>query len=156
MEDFVPERWLVSNGAQNNSDDATPKTIDGLETASFDTSSSGVSLYRPPKGAFVPFADGARSCPGRRFAQVEITAVLAVIFSLYSVELDVSRWASDEEVARMPKADKKVLYGKAVERTRKCIRRSRSTISLKMDGDLVPLRFVKRGDGRERFGGLGF
>jgi cytochrome P450 len=60
------------------------------------------SLFRPPRGAYLPFSEGYRACLSRRFAQVEIIAVLAVLFREYSVELAVDEWASDEEVDKMP------------------------------------------------------
>ena len=96
-------------------------------------------------------SDGPRACPGRRFAQVEITAVLAAIFQMYSVELDVGEWASDEEVERMGVGEKREVYARAVESARLKIRRSVQQITLQLRrGDSIPLRFVERGG--ERFG----
>jgi cytochrome P450 len=179
MEDFVPERWLLDNSADSTNsadftnndnkdikqetiqDSSASGAIDGLETTSFDTAAGASSLFHPVHGAFIPFADGARACPGRRFAQVEITAILATIFKSYSVELDVSKWASDEEVARMAEQERKgevarekeKVYAKAVERARRLIRGSIPTIALKMEGEQVPIRVVRRE--RERFKGVG-
>ena len=96
----------------------------------------------------MPFAEGPRGCPGRRFAQVELTAALTSIFHEYTVELSVSRWASDEQVDKMGKAERRAVYQKAVEVTRKVIDGSVSQIALKMM-TTCPLRFVKRGE--ERF-----
>jgi cytochrome P450 len=154
LDDFVPERWLLS---KTSSDAAAiqqpiePELVDGLETGS---SSVGInSLFRPAKGAFIPFSEGARSCPGKRFAQVELTAILTVIFKQYSVELDVTAWATDEQVARMSLSEKKGVYGKAQWRARELIRGSIPLVTLTMVGETVPIRLVRRG--RERFGGLG-
>lgn len=36
--------------------------------------------------AFFPFSSGRRACPGKRFAEIQMTAMLARIFSEYSVE----------------------------------------------------------------------
>jgi cytochrome P450 len=173
--EFVPERWLTnkpnqSNGTTNGTANSTadsktkpdttaPSTaIDGLENASFETAGS---LFRPAKGAFIPFSDGARACPGRRFVQVEITAVLSVIFSQYSVELDVRdlatekypRGVSDGELSTMGAGEKRQIYERARTRAWKRVRAAVPSISLKMDGEGVPVRFVRRG--RERFAGLG-
>ncbi|KFY88457.1 hypothetical protein V500_06345 [Pseudogymnoascus sp. VKM F-4518 (FW-2643)] len=127
LNDFVPERWLLSSEYHKdatNSEAAKgpthraprdgsrePDQPDELESMSSDNSSA---LFRPAKGAFIPFSEGPRGCPGRRFAQVEITAVLAAVFQEYSVELDVREWASDEEVKRMTREQRRDLYTKAI------------------------------------------
>jgi cytochrome P450 len=113
LDDLVPERWLLpktSNDAAAIQQPIEPELVDDLETGF--SSAGNSSLFRPAKGAFIPFSEGARSCPGKRFAQAELTAILAVIFKPYSVELDVSAWASDEQVARMSSSEKKEVYGK--------------------------------------------
>jgi cytochrome P450 len=156
LDDFVPERWLPSSkepSAQPNQPQASKSgrtTPDGLETASFETSSSGNGLFTPLKGAFIPFSEGARSCPGRRFAQVEFTAVLAVIFATYSLELDVGEWASDAEVEQMSIEERRKVYEVAKARARRLIRESETVITLQMRKG-VPVRFCKRGS--ERFAG---
>jgi cytochrome P450 len=147
LEDFVPERWLVANSAKTSTNQ---DPFDGLDNVSFEQQGS---LFRPAKGISMNFSEGARACPGRRFAQVEITAALSVIFKFYSVELDVSTWASDEEVARMSPIRRKELYGKAIARARKLVRGAIPIIALKIEGEQVQLRFVRRG--RERFKDLG-
>ena len=43
--------------------------------------------FRPAPGAWEGFSDGARSCIGRRFAQVEFVAVLARVFWEYCVQV---------------------------------------------------------------------
>ena len=55
-----PDRWIVS-------DPLNPC----LDTETF---------YEPPKGTFVPWSEGPRDCPGRKFAQVEFVAVMATLF----------------------------------------------------------------------------
>ncbi|KAF7864008.1 hypothetical protein EAF04_006973 [Stromatinia cepivora] len=136
LDDFVPERWLA--GYEKNAKDK----------GSPDTAGEG-QLFVPRKGAFVPFSEGARACPGKRFAQVEMMASLAVIFSVWSVELDVREWASDEEIEGMGGEDRKAVHEKAIERARKLMRESESIITLQMLGEPVSLRFVRRV--RERF-----
>jgi cytochrome P450 len=156
--EFMPERWLPSSTPSTTvekKDQVLEKEVngaDGLETASFETSGSA-SLIKPVKGSYIPFSEGARACPGRRFAQVEGIAVISALFHKYSVELDVSEWASDEEVEKMGKEERRKVYGMAVERAEMVIRRSEQVITVQMRaGDRVPLRFVERG--RERFGHL--
>ena len=155
LDDFVPERWL-SNTAPATSRlqiDKKREDADGLREASYETNTSG-SFFKPVKNSFISFSEGARACPGRRFAQVEITAVLAAIFQKYSVELDVSEWASDEEVVRMEAAEKKAIYQKVAIRAESILRRcEQRTITLQMrPGDRVPVRFIE--SGKERFAGL--
>jgi cytochrome P450 len=154
--DFVPERWLPSQSPSSATTEKKEQVVekengaDGLENASFETSGS-TSLVKPVKGSYIPFSEGARACPGKRFAQVEGTAVLSALFHKYSVELDVSEWASDEEVKGMGVEEKRKVYKKAVEKAEMIIRRSEQIITVQMlPGDKVPLRFVQRG--KERFG----
>ena len=154
IDDFVPERWLPSQtnpaGEKDSAEDKGESEVaDGLEQASFDTSTA-TSLFKPQKGSFISFSDGARACPGRRFAQVEITAVLSALFQKYSVEFDVADWASDEEVEKMGREEKRALYEKAIDRAKTVMRRSEQTITLQLKrGDHVPIRFLERG--KERF-----
>jgi len=155
LNDFVPERWLPSNQRAEEIErkkelEKSDEVPDGLEQASFDTG----SLFKPVKGSFTTFSDGMRACPGRRFAQVEVTAVLTAIFQKWSVELDVSEWASDADIKKMGKEEKRAIYGKAIERAREVIRNCEQVvITLQMKkGDKVPLRFVERG--KERFVGI--
>ena len=60
-----PERWLTPNPDINTS-----------ETETF---------IDPPKGTYVPWAEGPRACLGRKFAQVEFVAVMAVLFRKHRV-----------------------------------------------------------------------
>ncbi|KAI9645820.1 hypothetical protein NHQ30_005255 [Ciborinia camelliae] len=159
LDDFVPERWLVSRGGERGADErlgsAEFERVRGMQEEEEEILHGESSmLFKPVKGAFISFSAGLRECPGKKFALVEITAVLAVIFQKYSVELDVSRWASDEEVEKMDREERKEVYGKAVRETEAVLRRcNQAQIVLKMaKEDRVPLRFVERG--RERFMGV--
>jgi len=40
-----------------------------------------------PRDAFLPFSGGARGCIGRRFAETEATAILAVLIARYKIEV---------------------------------------------------------------------
>ena len=148
MGDFVPQRWRTSAPrVAEAEEEADVENLDGLQNVSFESNATG-SLFAPIKGSYLPFAEGPRSCPGKRFAQVEMTAVLASIYQEYTVELDVGKWASDAEVAEMSKSERKVVYEKAIVATQKIIDDSVVVIALKMM-TAVPLRLVKRGE--ERF-----
>lgn len=146
IDDFDPERWFrSSDSAKDEAEDGDTEDYGGFTGR--DTSDS---LFRPERGAFVPFSDGARSCLGRRIGQVEILAALAVVFQRYSMELAVDEWASDEEVEKMTAEERRSLYKKAQDKCRATVQKASSMLSLKLQGDLhVPLRLVKRGD--ERF-----
>lgn len=156
LNEFRPERWLIEETAGNpapaaadhNSATDPGPDADGPDTRA-DTSST---LFRPAKGAYVPFSDGYRSCLGRRFAQVEILAVLAFIFKTYSVELDVSEFLRDGETEEtLSDARKKEVFNLADERTRELMRTGMGTIvTIQFRKGKVPFRFVKRG--KERFG----
>lgn len=134
LDDWVPERWLQASSSMTGpiTKDAKPTASEPKpeieeNTATFDTPTG---LYVPPKGAFMPFSEGARACPGKRFAQVEITAVLAAIFRSYSLELDVREWASDEQVEKMSHQEKRALYAKAMKKAGNLIKGSQSEIFL--------------------------
>ncbi|KAF1831713.1 cytochrome P450 monooxygenase-like protein [Decorospora gaudefroyi] len=148
---FRPERWLTETKATDqfvdiNYDDEELRGPSGEDTSA--------QLFKPVKGSYIPFSDGFRSCIGRRFAQVEILAVLAAIFSQYSVELAVDDFASDEEVERMPKGGKerKEVYEKAVQRANDFLKNKvASIITLQLRGVSIPIRLVRRGEERFAF-----
>jgi cytochrome P450 len=147
LEEFKPDRW-VKPGIRTSSPNGSPN----VRTRSSKLSPEREFLhYIPVKGSYLPFSDGQRICLGRRFAQVEVLAALATIFSQYSVELDVSELASDEDLLRMTKGKRREVWQKVEEKAQwewrnkvTCI----ITVQLTRDAH-VPLRFVKRG--RERF-----
>lgn len=165
LEEFKPERWLknYSNNSNNsNSNDEKeeeeeeePKTTDkgGPRSCTPSPNASSASsspLYTPPKGAYIPFSDGHRACLGRRFAQVEILAALAVVQSRHSVELAVDEWAADEAVERMSARAKGEVWARARARADSTWQnKMASVITLQLRGARVPLRVVRRGE--ERF-----
>lgn len=81
-----------SSSASNTDHPVSFDDEDMRDPSELDTSSH----FKPLKESSIPFSDGYRSCLGRRFSQVEILAVLAVIFRDYSVELAVDQFSSDE------------------------------------------------------------
>ncbi|KAM3413795.1 hypothetical protein BST61_g10479 [Cercospora zeina] len=156
--EFRPERWLLDptqTHSHTATDDEEYIKEAGLEFDETDKRpDTAASLFRPAKGAYLPFSEGYRSCLGRRFAQVEILAVLAVIFKTWSVELDVSMFLGDEELEAASEAQKREAWQKADARARELLRTGMMTIiTIQMRTGKVPFRFVKRGS--ERFGGMG-
>ena len=148
LEEFKPERWFLKNESKkdtnmlNSMEVADEAAALGVNTAP-DTS---VSLFKPEKGAYIPFSEGFRSCIGRRFAQVELLAVIALIFSQYSVELSVEDWASDEQVEKMDDISKREVWEKAKTKVeRQMLNDMYSVITLQLRRGHVPLRLVKRG-----------
>lgn len=149
LDEYVPGRWFRPSLGQQDHDGDEAEDLGGF--GGRDTSEQ---LYRPVPGSYIPFSDGARSCIGRRIAQVEMLAALAALFQKYSVELAVDEWASDEEVAGMGLGEREEVYGKARVKCRETIRQARSLITLKLHGkQMVPIRLVRRGE--ERFVNIG-
>ena len=155
LEQFKPERWLNTKASSKTQGLLGEKTEDTTEGEDFggpqgrDTSSA---LFRPPKGAYIPFSEGARSCLGRRFAQVEIVAVIALILRHYSVELAVDAYANDEEIASMPAGgfERQQVWQKAADRAHDLLKNGmESLITIQLRKGNVPVRFVPKG--KERF-----
>ncbi|EXF83633.1 hypothetical protein CFIO01_00775 [Colletotrichum fioriniae PJ7] len=64
---FKPTRWLT-----------TPQ--------SSSSSSSPQPHIQPPRGTFLPWSSGPRTCPGQKMAQVEFVTVLATLFHQCTIE----------------------------------------------------------------------
>jgi cytochrome P450 len=146
---FRPERWLVN---AKNGDDFVDINYDEEDLRGPSGEDTSSQLFKPEKGAYIPFSDGFRSCIGRRFAQVEVLAVLAVIFAQYSVELAVDDFASDEEIERMPKGgeERRDIYQKACDRADYFLKKKvASIVTLQLRGVSIPIRLVRKGE--ERF-----
>ncbi|KAI9890664.1 MAG: hypothetical protein M1814_003733 [Vezdaea aestivalis] len=144
---WEPQRWIVkgkaTEGLKKSGDDEA--ITEGVSEGPGGRVTSP-SLYKPMKGAYMPFSDGYRSCLGRKFAQVELVAILAIVFSEYSVELAVDEWASDEMVKAMTLTEKQQLWGKAAKKAKWKVREGcGSKMTLQIFGEDVPLKFVKRG-----------
>lgn len=172
LDDYVPERWFrtkagveddaggpdtpSSVGSQDSvfsrADDAeTPgSSVTGGEDGEAGT---GGSLFRPEKGVFLAFSEGPRACTGKRIAQVEIAAALAVVFQRFSIELAVDDFVggdAEAAVEAMGRSERERVYKQAQERCRETIDGARSRLTLKLQGGKhVPVRLVRRGE--ERF-----
>ncbi|KAI1622719.1 cytochrome P450 monooxygenase [Exophiala viscosa] len=79
---FRPSRWIID---ETITPDSPTSTIANLKTM--------------PKGTFVPWSTGPRSCPGMKMSQVEFVSVFMTIFRRYrceAVRLDTNE--TDEQV----------------------------------------------------------
>lgn len=150
--EFNPQRWLLEQsetGARSIGSAAGTQSQCDEESIS-DVADVAATLIRPIKGAYIPFSMGSRACKGRRFSQVEVIAILSVIFQKYSLELAVDEWASDKEVEPMGDDLKMELWLKAKNSAKQKLRNNmRFLMTNRMEGAHVPIRFVKRGS--ERF-----
>lgn len=91
------------------------------------------TLFIPPHGAFLPWADGDRVCPGKKFAQVELVGALSALFAGgWRVE-PVCEEGESGEAAR--------------ERVEDVIKDSGMVLLVEMlHPERVGLRWVRRGD----------
>ncbi|KAL6707814.1 hypothetical protein ACN47E_003714 [Coniothyrium glycines] len=149
VDQFRPERWLINAKAADQFVDVDYDDEDLRGPSGEDTSAQ---LFKPEKGSYIPFSDGFRSCIGRRFAQVEILAVLAAVFSQYSVELAVDDFITDAELEKLPPGSKerREIYKKAVDRADDYLNNEMaSMITLQLRGVSIPVRLMRRG--QEKF-----
>lgn len=144
--DFVPERWFrkAENSALKDEEESDKEDFGGFRGR--DTSEH---LFRPERGAYIPFSDGPRACLGRRIAQVELLAALAVFFQRYSIELAVDDEVGDENLDKMSRGEQWDLYRRAADKSRATLAQATSLLTLKLHGKHVPVRVVDRG--QERF-----
>lgn len=149
LDDYLPERWYRASKPDENHTQEAEENEAG-DYGGYQGANTSASLYRPARGSYTPFSDGARSCLGRRIAMVEMIAALAVIFQKYSIELAVDDWATDDEVDEMSREEKRQVYVKAQESARATIAEATTILTLKLNnGKDIPVRLVSRG--RERF-----
>jgi cytochrome P450 len=87
--EFRPQRWDGRVGQDDDGPDAAKRRY---------------ATVRSPKhpGAFVPFGEGVRACLGRKFAEVEMAAVVATLFSEYNVE--IARVGGESEAEAIERA----------------------------------------------------
>ncbi|QIW99633.1 hypothetical protein AMS68_005151 [Peltaster fructicola] len=154
LDDFRPERWLLDPSkkvVQDNND--AYETEAGLDFDGPDKRpDTAAELFRPVKGSYIPFSEGYRSCLGRRFAQVEILAVLAVIFKTYSVELDVGQYLPDDDFEHASQSEKETAWHKANDRAKMLLKDHMMTIiTIQLRNEKPPMRFVRRGNERMPF-----
>ena len=156
LDTFKPERWLLDHDKPRNltAESAAEQysESDADDYGGPNGSDTAAGLFHPPRGAYIPFSEGARGCLGRRFAQIEILAVLAVIFREYSVELALDEYATEEELAAMTDEDRRKTWSKGKSTAEDLLKSGMGTIiTLQMRKGKVPMRFVKRGSERFKY-----
>ena len=151
--EFQPQRWFVQTDVSAAGDPRAGHSNSEQAEATRDERLSSImpsSLFRPHPGAFIPFSTGQRGCIGRRFAQVEMLAVVAVIFKDYSLELDVGEYANEAAVGKMSFGERKALYEKARSDLKRVLREGiRHHLTMQLKEGRLALRLVMRG--AERF-----
>ncbi|EHK16488.1 uncharacterized protein TRIVIDRAFT_75420 [Trichoderma virens Gv29-8] len=145
--DYDPSRWFQTKNKQNGQGNEVVAGADSEDFGGFQGSDINSQLFKPERGSYIPFSDGARSCLGRRIAVVEIIAALAVIFRSYSIELAVDEWATQEQVDNMSRDERAQLYKKAQDKSLWTVGQASTRLTLNLhDGMHVPVRIAKRGE----------
>ncbi|KAI0426693.1 cytochrome P450 [Xylaria sp. FL1042] len=54
-------------------------------------------MFTPQRGTFIPWSKGERSCPGKRFSQVEFVATMAALFRDWRVSPELMRGETSEK-----------------------------------------------------------
>lgn len=104
-------------------------------------------FLRPHPGSFVPFSDGSRGCLGKKFALVELYALIVRIFSEYSVELEVEGVEHESSTAGLKERWAKTRANAEYQLSA----RMEFDMSLRFEGT-VPITFVERG--QEKYGAV--
>ncbi|KAM6487896.1 cytochrome P450 [Trichoderma sp. SZMC 28011] len=145
--DYDPSRWFLTKEKQDGQGSESVAGADSEDFGGFQGSDINAQLFKPERGSYIPFSDGARSCLGRRIAVVEIIAALAVIFRSYSIELAVDEWATQEQVDKMSRDERAQIYKKAQDKSLWTVGQASTRLTLNLhDGMHVPVRIVKRGE----------
>lgn len=146
LDEFHPQRWMSDARTGHHRDDES----EDVQGGGLLCSETSTSLFRPCPGAYIPFSVGQRGCIGRRFAQVELFAVAAVIFKDYSLELDVGDFCDDRVLDQMNLEERKAVYERAKVDARRVTREGmRHHLTMQLKAGKLALRLLKRGE--ERF-----
>ncbi|KAG0650503.1 Cytochrome P450 [Hyphodiscus hymeniophilus] len=135
LDEFNPERWFSAVPDESHHTDSG---VD-LGSDADECLPTRNKFFTPKKGAFIPYSIGQRECIGKRFAQIEMLAVMAVIFRDWTVELVVD---GEEELSDNEKMG-------AWEKTRENAKAHLKTgmehyMTMQLKKGLIPLSFVKR------------
>lgn len=120
--DFNPELWL--RGSKQHGKDG---------------------FLKPKTGTFIPFSDGIRGCMGKKFAIVELVALVARFFNESSVELAVE--GTNEPGVGMGR--KEAWQQARTSAELKMYEGARFKTSMRL-ATTIPLSFVKRGEEQYR------
>jgi hypothetical protein len=81
-----------------------------------------------------------------------VLAVLAAIFRDYTVELDLDKYASEEEIAGMDDVLKRQTWDKARDTAEGLLKHGMMTIiTIQMRAGKVPVKFTKRGSEKYKY-----
>ncbi|KAF7929751.1 hypothetical protein EAE99_004655 [Botrytis elliptica] len=80
---WPPSRWIISSSNQNG--ELTEE------------------LWTPPKGSYMPWSEGPRGCPRKKFGQVEFVAAMAGLFHRHRVEIVKEGGENQEEAEKRVK-----------------------------------------------------
>lgn len=94
--EWKPSRWILTEGSSygENSKSKLKSRPDEEH------------LFSPQKGTYVPWSEGARACPGKKFGQVEFVATMVSLFRKHRIEVVPEKGESAEEARR--RAEKSV------------------------------------------------
>jgi len=140
LDEFRPERWLLKTDKKKEMEFSFVH-VTGDDAAVDSSPDTAETLFKPQKGSYIPFSEGPRACLGRRFAQVEILAVLAVLLKEYSFELAV-----EQDVNGLERDAKRKIWENArAEAERKLRDEMSSIITIQLRGKPVGFQVVRRG-----------
>ena len=74
-----PSRWIVPGPKRQDTEGVTAPSDLGVAL-------EGETIFRPADGTYLPWSDGARGCPGRRYSEVVFVAILASLLRNHRVE----------------------------------------------------------------------
>ncbi|KAL7268290.1 hypothetical protein RUND412_009091 [Rhizina undulata] len=102
---FQPSRWYIPKDAPIIADDPafSPTFRSSAATDLGDLDGPALLSQRvrkPARGAFLTFSDGRRPCLGRKFAEVELVAILAALFRKHRIELALNPGVKMEDEKR--------------------------------------------------------
>jgi cytochrome P450 len=92
--EWRPGRWIIPG--QSTPDPAGDTPASAPDATPFDE----VTLLDPRRGTYIPWSEGERSCPGKKFSQVEFVATMAALFRAWRVAPVRRRGESVDEARR--------------------------------------------------------
>ncbi|KAL4882149.1 cytochrome P450 [Aspergillus karnatakaensis] len=127
--EFRPQNWDPRCICRWETGSSAPEGDGGLtDFGASDASPKGPRI--PVKGSFLPFSEKARRCIGRRLAEVEFVAIMAVVLRDHRVELVVDGTES---------------WGTVKAEVQDLLDRSLLAPTIKCAAS-IPIRFIKRQD----------